>query len=552
MDNNFIVEKGVLKAYLGSPKISGDFVLPEGIKVISGDFLQENLTSPINIIFPSTFETFEEGAFSKAIVNCYDFSKCDIKDISNLPFGSINKIILPNTLETLAVKDSDNYGYVVTFEQIIIAHDGTQDMPFDFSACKNLKKISFAKMNKNATIEKFVLPSCTLEFNQGGLSIKEFVFDENCEIEKLTLASAIDGLVVPKSVKEFKAPALNYLFLEGKLQDIPTLNVGGPCVVEDVTSVEFVDKSSEGVRYYKTNKGIIITYLDNNIAKFDEVPSEYDGQKVIALAVLDPFAQFESAADKLTNIKAKVIYQTNNSKKKVDDLYNKYSKDMTAGNCLSPEYDVYANESTLNRMHKVKKKLKRYNRIDDIPAWAKWVIPLIPYFIIFTLVGVLAENNIKIINLTGNTGKIIAGIIEVFAVVLYFFSVWLLFYHYGDRKENLLRESVYPTIITDNSPRPKITEICNIVDEPYKLKAIFYLDKKLKEKAQQLIKDAKLSAELRAMFETALYGTPEERREKARKERIEASLKEIANATKNESYNVYDKNGNEIMKIDKK
>lgn len=549
MDNNFIVEKGVLKAYLGSPKVSGDFVLPEGIKVISGDFLQENLTSPINIIFPSTFETFEEGAFSKAIVNCYDFSKCDIKDISNLPFGSINKIILPNTLETLAVKDSDNYGYVVNFEQIIIAHDGTQDMPFDFSACKNLKKISFAKMNKNATIEKFVLPSCTLEFNQGGLSIKEFVFGENCEIEKLTLTSTIDGLVVPKSVKEFNAPALNYLFLEGKLQDIPTLNVGGPCVVEDVTSVEFVDKSSEGVRYYKTNKGIIITYLDNNITKFDEVPSEYDGQKVIALAVLDPFAQFESAADKLTNIKAKVIYQTNNNKKKVDDLYNKYSKDMNAGNCLSPEYDVYANESTLNRIHKVNKKLKRYNRRDDIPTWAKWVIPGIPFFIIFTLFGVLAES--KIINLNGAFDKF-GTFIMIGAFAIYFVLVWLLFRHYGDRKENLLRESVYPTIITDDSPRPKITEICSVVDEPYKLKAIFYLDKKLKEKAQQLIKDAEFSAELRTMFENALYGTPEERREKARKERIEASLKEIANAAKNKSYNVYDKNGNEIMKIDKK
>ena len=70
-----------------------------------------------------------------------------------------------------------------------------------------------------------------------------------------------------------------------------------------------------GVAYIETSKGLIVTKIDNSIAKFEDIPTEIECKKIWTINVIDPFnPNDESEKENLGILFPKLKYYANENR----------------------------------------------------------------------------------------------------------------------------------------------------------------------------------------------------------------------------------------------
>lgn len=230
--NDFIVENGVLKAYVGPNNIT-EMEIPEGVESVSKDFLQQKLENEIKLTIPPSLKSFE----------CNDLI--------------INELIIP--------KDSllENLSILSTTNEIVLP--------------KTIKNVSIGSKDKKLKIIRFVSGTSLERISVFGV---KYIIMPKMEVKEK--GGYVDNVSLWTQVY--------YVFYEGsfgsKLNKIfsSTDNI---FVYEnqDIDKLEFIEKN--GIEGFKTKNGFLITDIDNRIAKLEDLPTEFEGLPVCDYHIFD-------------------------------------------------------------------------------------------------------------------------------------------------------------------------------------------------------------------------------------------------------------------------
>ncbi len=499
--NGFIVDKGVLKAYIGNPDIS-ELVIPEGVVKIQEGIFQEQVGRSLTIRFPSTFESVSPDAFKKGNVSNLDFGKCSkIKDFSKIILkGYFNEVILPAGIVKFAISDSNFY-----ISKIRVS-DGKNIFDFgDLSHCKNLKEVSFKGVFCSANT--FVLPDSLKNFEQGGLSCQNIKISAKSHLEKLDVHD-LNYIGIPASVKELSTKNVKYVFFAKSALDTRECASDAYSIDNvDIENITFKDEMSEkGVKYFETSRGLVITDLDNDIAKFSSVPTEYDNKKIIAFSMINPFENDNGYYDeKLGSIKTEMKYMVNQNLINSKDLITKcYSK--------SDGYSF------------------------DVKSRKRWLLTFgcgLLAFVIYMLISFCIHK------------KFIYQSIAIGFYVFLAVAVASYFIFKYTMKGEEWRKSELRT-------RYKETSVYKKIDEPYRLKAIVYITKEINESMKKAREDAQKRYANEKFYDEVLHGSKEERQRKELASKLDEINRNLRDSNSSGSYDLYDNNGNKVGRVDKK
>lgn len=500
--NGFIIDKGVLKAYIGNPDIT-ELVIPEGVVTIQEGIFQEQVGRSLTIRFPSSFESVSPDAFKKGNISNLDFSKCSkIKDFSKIVLkGYFNEVILPTSIVKFAICDRNFY------VSKIKVSDGENIYDFgDFSHCKNLKEVSFKGVNCSANT--FVLPDNLKTFEQGGLSCQNIKISAKSHLEKLDVHD-LNYIGIPASVKELSTKNVKYVFFAKSALDTRECASDAYSIDNvDIENIIFKDEMSEkGVKYFETSRGLVITDLDNDIAKFSSVPTEYNNKKIIAFSMINPFENDNGYYDeKLGAIKTEMKYMVNqnliNSKELIKTCYGKSSS----------------------------------GSFKDIKSRKRWFLTLgcgLLAFVICVLISFLINKKFEPNSVA--VGFYVFLIVSVVAYFIFKFTI----------KGEEWRKSELRT-------RFKETSVYKTIDEPYRLKAIEYISKEINQSMKKAREDAQKRYANEKFYDEVLHGSKEERQRKELASKLDEINRNLRDSNSSGSYDLYDNNGNKVGRIDKK
>lgn len=310
---DYIMEGDAFVAYIGKPDIV-DFEIPDGVRVIKKGIFQQTVGSSkngIKVKIPASVEVIEACAFN----NCY----------------------------------------IKSFE---IAKDAHIRIFGDSSNC-----------DMESLIDEIVLPVDCDEYSIGWLRPKVVKVPKGCTVKKLRLwLSRNTNLILPKidlSVLEMDSfPASEThtranLFYGGEIPDEYRNQLSSFAYVYenmDTENIEYVDKlKGKGISYFKTDKGIIVNELNNAKAKFEDLPTEYDGMPVLDWNLVlfkektESFSSSSTSSEKMTgNLYPKLKYYANKEEENFDLASREYfdyreakmSRDSSQSGSSNDEYSV--------------------------------------------------------------------------------------------------------------------------------------------------------------------------------------------------------------------
>lgn len=278
--NDFIVEDGILKAYVGPNNIT-EMEIPEGVVSVANDFIQQKLINEIKLTLPTSLKSFD---FLNGFLKVKELVIPAETQLEVLKINLISKeITLPKTVKTVAINGQ-----------------------------------SFFEDKR-----KKVLPE-----------VVRFV--SGTQLDYISL-SDVCCAVLPKDikiVKENEWHILNvyishvpYIFYEGQLTEslhealIGQYNSSGCLFLyenQDIDAIEFVRK--KGINYIKTSNGIIVTEINNKLAKLEDLPTELDGIKVIDYNI--PEIWRDLYGEQIDKYKSSLDYKSSNYGR--DELAEKY------------------------------------------------------------------------------------------------------------------------------------------------------------------------------------------------------------------------------------
>lgn len=506
--NGFIINNGVLKAYIGNPDIT-ELVIPEGVVTIQEGIFQEQVGKSLTIRFPSTFESVSPEAFKKGNVSNLDFSKCiKIKDFTKIVVkGYFSEVILPVSLVKLAVVDKNfRIGKVKIADEKSIYEAG------DFSNCKNLREISFNNLYCSA--EEFVIPENVKSFEQGGLNCQKIRISARSRLEKLDVRD-LNYIGVPASVKEFSSKRVKYVFFEKSALETIECSCDG-YVVENVNieNITFKDEMNDrGIKYFETSRGLVITDLDNNIANFSSIPTEYDNKKIIAFSIMNPFEEDIGTYDeKLGAIKTEMKYKVKQNFINTKNLVN---------SCQGKTYSYL-------------------DSVKNVSGGRKWLLSLGFGLIALVICIIIALSRSGGFNAT-NLGNAIYIGLSVFVFVTLVARGLSSFIIKGDKwsspklKEHFIESSVYKQI-----------------EEPYRWNAINFIKKEINDITKKAQEEAQKRYAKEKYYDELLHGSKEERQRKELASKLDEINRNLRDSNSSGSYDLYDDNGNRVGRIDKK
>lgn len=506
--NGFIINNGVLKAYIGNPDIT-ELVIPEGVVTIQEGIFQEQVGKSLTIRFPSTFESVSPDAFEKGNVSNLDFSKCNkIKDFTKIVVkGYFSEVVLPVNLVKFAVIDKN-----FRISKVKIADEKNIYEVGDFSHCKNLTELSFK--NSYCSAEEFVLPENVKSFEQGGLTCQNIRISSKSHLEKLDVHD-LNYIGVPASIKEFNSKRVKYVFFEKSAIETIECSCDG-YVVENVNieNITFKDEMNDrGIKCFETSRGLFITDIDNNIANFSSVPTEYDNKKIIAFSIMNPFEEDSGAYDeKLGAIKTEMKYKVKQNFINTKNLVN---------SCQGKTYSYL-------------------DSVKNVSGKRKWLLSLGFGLIALVICIIIALGRSGGFNAT-NLGNAIYIGLSVFVFVTLVARGLSSFIVKGDKwsspklKEHFIVSSVYKQI-----------------EEPYRWKAIEYITKEINESMKKAQEEARKRAAEEKYYDELLHGSKEERQRKELASKFDELNKNIRESKQAEGYDLYDDKGIKIGEINKK
>ena len=536
-NNDFIIENGILEAYLGDTNESV-IVIPEGVTDLGSHIFPDKMNEKLTIVFPSTLrEISSDYPFKGNNVDCLDFSKCKSNDFKNIKLNDkFEKVILPVTIS--------NFNPNFIYNKVTVRCGGKEYQNADFSMCKHLKELSLKNLN-NASFDTYQVPDSVEKFYTGysgqNIVIKDLKFSSKSNA-KIVDVNGVETITVPKSIEELYAGNAKWVFFEGTSLDLYEASLQRSYVVEnvDIDSIKSVDKfSTKGVAYYQTSRGIFITKLNNEIAKFQDIPQILDGKKVLGNTLYNPFSKNKTNEDSdFGELAPKIKYRANRNLQKTEDIFNGKLKTKKVTVDKKDEDDPWLN-------------------VWKIPKWKKilfYLCGIVASYLVVTL-AFLFLNGIAKQNPDGGMGiKFMIGIIPVGLFVSLVVDGFIVFRIIGKIESRNIKNMDTSRIerVRQQFKNSYLLKIYEYVDEPYRWIANDYAWKLYEEDKRRKDEQARIKRQHDKAMDELLHGTKEEQQRKAIASKLDELNKNLRESNNSSSYDLYDSSGSKIGEIEKK
>jgi hypothetical protein len=545
-NSDFIIKEGKIVAYVGSSNAEV-IDIPEGVTSIGSYIFQEKMNKELIVNLSSTVKQIEDHAFclKNGAINEYDTfvpdksARCLLKEL-NIPknsqleeigdyafFGYTKKMFIPKSLKKFGiVGKSDISDISVVFDGEICYFDIQE---FEFEPQSQLNKVY--KFHEKPIVK---LPR---------------------NLHEVEILSANYILIIPKELKSFQKISSIYVFFEGKIPNEWHLKIDAAYVLENVDydHLIFVDQlKTLGVAYIETSKGLIVTKIDNSIAKFEDIPTEIEGKKIWTINVIDPFnPNDESEKENLGILFPKLKYYANENR---DNMLSFIEK--TVSNIKEKDYKKFdgqygiftSKEESIPPTSEAKGKVTAFT-----VGLGLMIIGFIPALIIAIIVGLLIKKSIILLFL------ILMFIIFVAGCLLYLFTNLFI-------KNKKTKSQIDPSKIQNTDVKySSLVEMTyvfletNCFNECYLHMLLIELNKAVKDKIEEARRLAKANAELQRSLQSLHETTMAYIKAKNAKsnqeralEQLEELNKNIKNSNSNSSYDVYDNEGNYLGRMDKR
>lgn len=509
---DYILEGDVFVAYVGDPNIV-EFEIPDGVRVIKKNIFQQTVGSAndgLKIKIPASVEIIETCAFNNCNIKSFEIDK-------NARIKTIGA--------------STNY-------------------------------------DSKSLIDEIVLPVDCDEYSIGWLRPKVVKVPKGCTVKKLnlTLCHGVDiNLILPKidlSVLNLDYDSATtthtrrHLFYGGEISDQLRDQFSYFSYVYenmDTDNIEYVNKlKSKGISYFKTDKGIIVNELNNAKAKFEDLPTEYDGMPILDWNLV------------LFKEKTESYSGPNNSEKMTGSLYPKlkyYSnKEEENFDQASKEYFDYREAS--------KAKASSQTSSSSIDESGKAGLGLLFGFGVPAVVTVIMsylkhEGIIKFAKPIW--GYLLCNMIwPSLFIYLLLFNLPIFMVRVIIRARSKAKQKKIVNKAKNNS-NPNASEPVGGIKHSPKLQIVYNnMQPKNVNRAYFLLKEqetklgiserelAQAQADLKRAVDNYIHGTPEERARREISNKLDTLNKNISESNKASSYDVYDSDGSHIGRIDKK
>ena len=508
---DYIIEGDEFVAYVGKPDIV-DFEIPDGVRVIKKGIFQQtvgSLKNGLKIKIPASVEIIETYAFNNCYIKSFEIDK-------------------DAHIKTLG--DSTNY-------------------------------------DTESFIDEIVLPVDCDEYSVGWLRPKVIKVPKGCKVKKLRLwLSRNTNLILPKmdlSVLEMDSfPASEThtranLFYGGEIPDEYRNQLSSFAYVYenmDTENIEYVDKlKGKGISYFKTDKGIIVNELNNAKAKFEDLPTEYDGMPVLDWNLVlfkeksESFSSSSTSSEKMTgNLYPKLKYYANKEEEKFDLASREYFDYRETEKAKASSQSSSSNSNSGKA---------------GLGLLFGFGVPLVVTVIMAYLKH---EGTIKFASHFWE--YLLCNMIwPSFFVYLILFNLPIFLFHAFKsmnakiKQKQIVKKGNANSNDTDPVGGIKHSPMLQIIYnnmQPKNVNRAYFL---IKEQAEKLaISERKLEearADLKRAVNNYIYGTPEERAQRELSNKLDSINKSISESNKDSgsgSYDVYDNEGTHIGRIDKK
>lgn len=538
--NGFVIEGSVLKAYIGNPEIT-ELVIPEGVVTIQDKIFQDQVGNSMTVVFPSTIKNIKNNAFTNGNIFRLDFRNCNkLQDFSTVierldpkkpgyclaDSMYINELVLPTSIVSFSLPDE----LKLEFGKVKFADENGIVELSDLSKCKNLKKISFK--NVNCSAQTMTIPDSLISFEQGALNCQELKISSNSRLEELHVHD-LNIVTVPSKVRKFESKNVKYVFFAKSALDTVECKCDAYVIENvDIENITFKDEMKDkGLKYFETSKGLVITDLDNRIAKFTSLPTEFEGKKIVAFCNINPFEKYDTYNDeKLSTIKSEMKYKL----KENFDATKKLATKLSIWNTSTDDRDYTANNFT-------KKEI--------------WKISLLCGLIGFVLFSIIA-----VAIFGGRLGNFKEDMMENIVLVLASVVPFILGGGFVFAIIIAIVASCIVSIRLNFNPkfRPKLrkhlieSSIYKNVEEPYRWKALNYFKCKRNQDYKEDRERSMAKAREEKWWDEYRNGTKEEQQRKAIANKLDELNSNLRNSSNSGSYDMYDDRGNYVGRIDKK
>lgn len=537
-NSDFIIKEGKIVAYVGSSNAEV-IDIPEGVTSIGSYIFQEKMNKELIVNLSSTVTKIEDHAFclkNGAVDRFYGFVpdktvRCLLKEL-NIPknsqleeigdyafFGYTKKMFIPKSLKKFGLFGKKEISQRLFNDEI--CYFDIQE--FEFEPQSQLNKVY--KFHEKPIVK---LPR---------------------NLHEVDILSANYILIIPKELEKFQKLSSVYVFFEGEIPDEWHLKIDAAYVLENVdyNHLIFVDQlKTLGVAYIETSKGLIVTKIDNSIAKFEDIPTEIEGKKIWTINVIDPFnPNDESEKENLGILFPKLKYYANENR---DNMLSFIEQTI-------PQID----EKNYSAIQDIFNFGKEQNKKEQEP---KKEINALTFGIVFMIIGFLPAL-VAAILIKGPTFPLFL----LFMLILFFFGSVILGSIMKSQAKKKKKQEDYEDIKNQNeeSKHAPLVEIVyasvekNRFNECYLHMLLLEFNKIVKDKIAQAANSARAQAELQRSLQSLHETTMAYIKAKNTKsnqeralEQLEELNKNIKNSNSNSRYDVYDNEGNYLGKIDKR
>ena len=499
-NKDFIIEDGKVIAYVGDSNVK-EITIPDGVTIIGQCIFQERMVAGITLNIASSVKIIADFAFcvkggykkENNILRFNDggrvcFSKVNIPKDSQLQkigdfalFGKTDELFIPKTLISVGKFDS---------------YDKQNNHDFD---------------------------------------VKKLLFDDECNLQEIEYLPSENFLRIPKGLKDSKYVTSNfivtvpkdfvkynkisapYVFFEREILEDEHLNINAEFVLEnvDIDNIKFVNKLNEcGYAYIDTSKGLILTKLNNEIAKLNDIPTEIDGNPVWCNNLINPLnIDDNKEKENLGDLYAKIKYEANKKKDKIFNAINIVKPEITKQNYSRFCIGVIGEKAKSN-----------YIETNDVGSLIGGILGLI--------LGLILLYNVPKLNfVVPILGAILGVIIGLIICRKLSRSI--------SRSKDLYR---------------KLKELVQkgMVEELYFHTTLLALNEFVKESYNDAKWAAERDAEWAVFWDRYHNGTAEEQRQKRIESKLSELNKNLRESNNSSSYDVYTNDGEHIGRIDKK
>lgn len=383
-------------------------------------------------------------------------------------------------------------------------------------------------------------------------------------------------ITVPKEVENFKVLRAPIMFFEGKIPKSwygvkfqnQRLNTTWTYENVDLSKIKLVDKlDTEGYQYIElSNSRIILTHINNNVAKQFALPTTVDNKQVVAYNfVYGLTGDFDlkknfvndlgrDLFDEYSILNAKIKAKVEDSQKWLyEELANEPAEKYSQG-ILGDYYNTYEKQKHQQNLAQTKTAKPHFNwRAFWTSIWSGVSVGIVVGIPLWLIIGM--------INSKMNFGKAFIWFLTVPIAVSIVIGLILAAKGYAEEKRKIADRKSFLELNSSFTPTDMFKNVYNrfqAVEPSLCYNAVCEVEAALRSSRLRVIQSERRQS--KAAADNAMYelndlvknGTKEEQLRREINSKIDKLNDTIRENNKNASYDVFDSDGNKIGRIDKK